>query len=106
MATPQERYYTKQLDNLVKINNRNGEPFSNEKLLQEVSDVREETDAEHERNIQKITCDTSFQSPIQKKDESKINGSVYYESDEQVDTTLVNVLFDIDSWDIDIHDID
>ena len=30
--------------------------------------------------------DTSFQSPIQKKDISKINDSAYYESDDQLDT--------------------
>ena len=36
--------------------------------------------------MNKITCDTSFQYPIQKKDVSKINNSVYYELDEQVDT--------------------
>ena len=74
------------LDNLVKINNRNGEPLSNDKLQQAVSDVREETDEEHKRNINEITCNTSFQSPIQNKDESTINNSVYYDSDEQVDT--------------------
>ena len=81
MDTPQDKYYTKMLENLVKINNHNGEPLFNEKLRQPVSDVREETDAEHKRNINKITCDTSFQSPIQKKDVSTINDSVYYESD-------------------------
>ena len=86
MATPQDKYYTKMLENIVKINNQNSEPFSNEKLQQEVSDVREATDAEHERNITKITCDTSFQYPIQNKDVSTINDSVYYKSDEQVDT--------------------
>ena len=36
--------------------------------------------------MNEITCNTSFQSPIQKKDVSKIKDSVYYESDEQVDT--------------------
>ena len=76
------------LENLVKINNQNGEPFSNEKLWQAVSDVREETDAEHERNINAITCDTSFQSPMQNKDVSTISDYVYYESDEQVDTII------------------
>ena len=40
---------------------------------------------EHERNINEITCDTSFQSPIKKKYVSTINDYVYYESDEQVD---------------------
>ena len=42
--------------------------------------------SEHECNINKITCNTSFQYPIQKKDVSTINDSVYYEPDEQVDT--------------------
>ena len=86
MSTPQDKYYTRFLDNLVKINNRNGEPLSNENLRQAVSDVREETDAEHERNINKITCNTSFQYPIHKKDESTINNLLYYESGEHVDT--------------------
>ena len=36
--------------------------------------------------MNKITCDTSFQSRIQKKDVSTINDYVYYESEEQVDT--------------------
>ena len=56
------------LENIVKINNHNDEPFSNEKLLQAVSDVREETDTEHELNINKITCDASFKSPMKNKD--------------------------------------
>ena len=86
MATPQYKYYTKMLDNLIRINNCNGEPLSNEKLWQAVSDVREETDAEHKRNINEITCDTSFQSPMQNKDVSTISDYVYYESDEQVGT--------------------
>ena len=60
-------------ENLVRINNRNGEPFSNEKLRQAVSDVREETDAEHKHNINKITYYTSFQSAIQNKYVSTIN---------------------------------
>ena len=51
MATPQDTYYTNMLENLVKINNQNGEPLSNEKLWQSVSDVREETDEEHQRNV-------------------------------------------------------
>ena len=86
MATPQEKYYTKMLENQVKIKNRNGEPLPNDKLQQAVRDVREEMGTEHERNINEITCNTSFQSPIQNKDVSKINYSVYYESDKQIDT--------------------
>ena len=45
MATPQDKYYTKMLENLVKTNNLRGEPLSNERLRQAVIDVREETDA-------------------------------------------------------------
>ena len=86
IANPQDKYYTKILDNLVKINNRDSEPLSNEKLRQAVSDVKEETDAEHEHNINEITCNTSFQSPIQKEDVSTINDYVYYELDENLDT--------------------
>ena len=86
MATPQDKYYTEMLENLVKMNNLRGEPLSNERLRQAVIDVREETDVEHERNINDITCDDSYQSPMKKKDVSTINNSVYHESDEQVDT--------------------
>ena len=41
MSTLQDKYYTKFLDTLVKDNNRNGAPLSNEKLRQSVRDVRE-----------------------------------------------------------------
>ena len=43
-------------------------------------------EAEFECNMNEITCDSSFQSPIQNKCVSTINDSIYYESDEQVDT--------------------
>ena len=59
--------------------------MSNERLRKTVIDVREETEAKHERNINNITCDGSYQSPIKNKDVSTINDSAYYESDEHVD---------------------
>ena len=74
------------LENLIKVNNLKGGPLSNARLQQAVIDVREETEAEHKRNINDITCDESYQSFMNKKDVSKINDSVYYESDEHVDT--------------------
>ena len=46
----------------------------------------EETEAEFEHNINEITCDTSFQSPILKKNVSTINDFVYYDLDKQIDT--------------------
>ena len=60
--------------------------MDNEKIQQAVDRVIEEKEAEFERNYNEITCDTSYQSPILKKDVLKINDSVYYESDEHVDT--------------------
>ena len=41
MATPQDKYHTKLLDNLVEMSNCNGETLSNENLRQAVSVVRE-----------------------------------------------------------------
>ena len=41
--------------------------MSNEKIQKAVTKVIEETEAEFERNYNKITCDTSYQSPILKK---------------------------------------
>ena len=88
MATPKDKYYNTLLNTLVDENNCKDAPLSlsNEKLLQAVGKVMEETEAEFERNINKIICNTSFQSPIQKKDVSTIEDYVYYESDDQVDT--------------------
>ena len=86
MATPQDKYYMRFLDDLVEMDNCNGETFSNEKLRQAVIDVISETGVEHERNINDITCDDSYQSPMKKKDVSTINDSEYHELDEQVDT--------------------
>ena len=45
----------------------------------------EEIEAESEY-LNKITMNITFQYPIQKKDVSTIIDSVYYESDDQVDT--------------------
>ena len=45
MATPQDLYYTEILENLIKVNNLKGEPFSNERLRKSVIDVREEMEA-------------------------------------------------------------
>ena len=66
IATPQDLYYTDILENIIKVNNQKVETFSNERLRQAVIDVRSETDAEHERNINDITCDDSYKHPMKK----------------------------------------
>ena len=85
MATQKEKCYENMLETLVDEKNNNGALLSNEKLQQTVSKVMEETEAEFEC-LDEITMNTSFQSPIQKKDISTINNSGYNESNYQVDT--------------------
>ena len=86
MDTPKDKYYIELLDTLVKENNLRGEPLSNQNIQEPVSDVIEQPEAEFEHNYNEITCNTSYQSPILKKDVLTINDQVYYESDEHVDT--------------------
>ena len=43
-------------------------------------------DLEHERNINNITCEDVYTSPMKKKDAKAIDDSVYYKSDEPADT--------------------
>ena len=86
MGTPKDEYYNMLLDTLVDDNYHKVAPFSNDNIRQAVGKLMEEMEAEFERNINKITCDTSFKSPIQKKYVSTTNDYVYYESDKQVDT--------------------
>ena len=86
MATPAENdYYKEMLNNLIKVNNEGGK-LCNEKLRQVVIDLIVEMNLEHERNINNITCNDLYQSPIKKKDVSTINNSVYDDSDEHVHT--------------------
>ena len=85
MANPKDKYYTKLLKALINDNNNNGAPFSDENIQQAFSIVVEKMEAELERNINKITMDTSFQFPVQKKGISTINDSGYNESNNQVD---------------------
>ena len=41
---------------------------------------------EHERNINNISCDNEYTSPMKNKDVSTINNLVYYDLDEHTDT--------------------
>ena len=68
------------------MNNNKGGPLCNEKLLQAVIDSIEKMDVEHKRNINNITCDDLYKSPMKNKYVSTINNSVYNELDEHLDT--------------------
>ena len=90
MATPKDKYYTKLLKTLVDESNRNSAPLSNENIQQAVSIVMEETEAELKRDINEITMDTSFKSPVQKKYISTIIEYGYYESEDRVANHITN----------------
>ena len=72
MATEDNKYFTEILDTLNKYQYRHGQRLSNKKLRESVLRVMDEEEEEMERNINNITCNTSFQSPftksVQKKD--------------------------------------
>ena len=72
------------MKSIIKANNEGGK-LCNEKIRQAVIDLRAELNVEHERNINNISCDDLYQSPIKNKDVSTINDFVNNESDEHVD---------------------
>ena len=74
MATEDNEYFLDILDTLNKYQDRHGQRLSIKKLIEAVLRVMDEGKEEMERNINNITCDTPFQSPVtksvQKKDSS------------------------------------
>ena len=87
MATSaQDEYYKDMTKSLIKANIGSGGKICNEKIQQEVFDLRSELELEHERSINNITCEDVYTSPMKNKEAKAINDSVYYESDEHADT--------------------
>ena len=74
MANAYNEYFTDVLDTLNKYQDRHGQRLSSKKLREAVGRVMNEEVEEMERNINNITCDTTFQSPgtksVQEKDAS------------------------------------
>ena len=63
MAKTKDKYYMKMLETLVDYNDRNNEPFSNEKIRQAVRRVMSETEREERdtgRNSNNVYMDTFF----------------------------------------------
>ena len=60
MASERDEYFTEMLDHLNEYNDRHGQRLSSKKLKEAVLQVIEEEEEEIERNINNITCDTSF----------------------------------------------
>ena len=79
MATSaQDEYFKEMTKSLIKANIEGGK-LCNENIQQAVIDLREELNVEHKRNINNISCDDVYTSPMKNKYVSTINDSVYYE---------------------------
>ena len=66
MATSaQDEYYKKMTKSIIKANIKGGK-LCNEKIQQAVIDLRAELNLEHERNINNISCDNEYTSPMKK----------------------------------------
>ena len=87
MATSaQDEYYKEMMKSLIKANIRSDGKICNKNIQQSVIDLRAELDLEHERNINNITCEYVYTSPMKNKEAKAIDDSVYHESDEHADT--------------------
>ena len=86
MATSaQDEYYKEMTKSLLKSNIGSDRKLCNEKIQQAVIYLRLELDLEHKHNINNITCEELYKSPMKNKESKTINDSVYYESDENAD---------------------
>ena len=88
MATStQDEYYEEMTKSIIKANIE-GVKLCNEKIQQAVIYLGAELNLEQKRNINNISCDNEYTSPMKKENVSTINDSVYYESDEHADTII------------------
>ena len=71
MATEYDEYFTDILDTLNKYQDRHGQRLSSKKPREAVCRVMDEEEEEMERNINNITCHTSFQTPVTKSVKKK-----------------------------------
>ena len=71
MDTGYNEYFTDILDTLKKYQDRHGQRFSIKKLKEAVLRVMDEGKEEIELDINNITCDTPFLSPVTKNVQKK-----------------------------------
>ena len=64
MATERNEYFMEIIDHLNKYNDRHGQRLSIKNLKEVVLRFMEEEEEEIVHNIDNITCNTSFQSPV------------------------------------------
>ena len=66
-TSAQDEYYKEMTKSLIKANTRSDGKISNEKIQQAVFDLRSELNLEHKRNINNITCEYVYTSPVKNK---------------------------------------
>ena len=81
-STSQEGYYDQLEKILINLNVESDGNINNDKLNQEITDLKAEAEAGHELNINDMTQVDEYKLPGENKDASTINNSSYYKSDE------------------------
>ena len=71
MATEDNEYFTDILDTLNRYQDRHGQRLSSKKLNEAVLRVMDEEEEDIKRNINNVTCDTPFLSPVTKNVQKK-----------------------------------
>ena len=77
MATPKEEYFTELLEYLIEHNHRHGTPISNEKLQESVIRVMDDEEKDAKRNVNNVTTDTLFYSPVTVNKQNKYANVTY-----------------------------
>ena len=80
-----ERYYDQLAKSLINSKVRSDGTINNDKLNQAITDLKDEAESGHERNILDITQVDEYKSPGKNKDASTINDSAYHNLDEHED---------------------
>ena len=77
----QERYYEQLTKSLINLNAESDGTINNDKLNQEITDLKAEFEEGNEHNINDMTQVDEYKSPVKNKDASTINNLAYYELD-------------------------
>ena len=81
----QERYYDQLAKSLINSNAGSDGTINTDNLNQEITQLKAEKEAGHERNILDMTQVDEYKSPRKNKDASMINDSAYHNLDEYKD---------------------
>ena len=72
----QERYYDIMADSLIEANVQSGGTINDEELHKEITLLKSEKEADHERNINNMTQVDYYKSPWKEKDVTLVNNTL------------------------------